>query len=255
MNESTLLKLKVIVERAVRPVEATIYRKRKMREELLAHVTGVFEDELPRCGDEASALIQVEKRFGDPSELARKLQETVPTIDRVEFLVSRLIAPRDGESALRRAIRFGIISIASFLCLTLPLTVFVILFWAKPAMLGKSLLGICFASLACGAMIFLATLHSNSLQNTLFNVSRRSLIKGGGGLILASCLIPIVLPLVCAVAVSPFMSVADCGVFGFTFLKEIWSLIILIPLASVIVAKLISDEKRYVHEWAKLEID
>jgi hypothetical protein len=44
MNESTLTQLKIIVERAVRPVRASIARKRKMREELLAHVVGVFDD-------------------------------------------------------------------------------------------------------------------------------------------------------------------------------------------------------------------
>ena len=46
MNESTLTQLQVIVERAVRPVQASISCKRKMREELLAHVSGAFEDEL-----------------------------------------------------------------------------------------------------------------------------------------------------------------------------------------------------------------
>ena len=45
MNESTLTQLKIIVERAVRPVRASTSRKRKMREELLAHVSGVFEEE------------------------------------------------------------------------------------------------------------------------------------------------------------------------------------------------------------------
>ena len=44
MNESTLTRLKIVVERAVRPVRASTARKRKMREELLAHVVGVFEE-------------------------------------------------------------------------------------------------------------------------------------------------------------------------------------------------------------------
>ena len=43
MNESTLTQLKIVVERAVRPVRASFARKRKVREELLAHVSGVFE--------------------------------------------------------------------------------------------------------------------------------------------------------------------------------------------------------------------
>ena len=52
MNESILTQLKVIVERAVRPVRASTSRKRKMREELLAHVGGVFEEECARLGDD-----------------------------------------------------------------------------------------------------------------------------------------------------------------------------------------------------------
>src|SRR6185369_12049910 len=45
MNDNNLIQLMTIVERAVRPVQASTSRKRKMREELLAHVTGVFEEE------------------------------------------------------------------------------------------------------------------------------------------------------------------------------------------------------------------
>ena len=56
MNESTLTQLKILVERAVRPVRASTARKRKMREELLAHVVGVFEEEAARLGGEEAAL-------------------------------------------------------------------------------------------------------------------------------------------------------------------------------------------------------
>ena len=67
MNESTLTQLKIIVERAVRPVEASIARKRKMREELLAHVVGVFEEESARLGDDRAALERTALRFGNPA--------------------------------------------------------------------------------------------------------------------------------------------------------------------------------------------
>ena len=56
MNGLTLTRLKVLVERAVRPVRASASRKRLMREELLAHVTAVFEEELARLADEQAAL-------------------------------------------------------------------------------------------------------------------------------------------------------------------------------------------------------
>ena len=48
MNESSLTGLKIIVERTVRPVCASTSRKQKMREELLAHVSAVFEEESAR---------------------------------------------------------------------------------------------------------------------------------------------------------------------------------------------------------------
>ena len=45
MNDCTLTQLKILVERVVRPVRASSERKRKMRDELLAHVSAVFEQE------------------------------------------------------------------------------------------------------------------------------------------------------------------------------------------------------------------
>ena len=67
MNESTLTQLKILVERAVRPVRASTRRKRKMREELLAHVTAVFTEESIKSADEGTALEQTALRFGNPS--------------------------------------------------------------------------------------------------------------------------------------------------------------------------------------------
>ena len=81
MNESTLTQLKTLVERAIRPVRASISRKLKMREELLAHVTTVFEEEAVRLGDEQAALERTAQRFGNPSELTGQLQQSVPTSD------------------------------------------------------------------------------------------------------------------------------------------------------------------------------
>ena len=46
MNDEILKELKIVVEQAVRPVRATMARKRQMREELLAHLTAIFEEEV-----------------------------------------------------------------------------------------------------------------------------------------------------------------------------------------------------------------
>ena len=48
MTDQVTTQLMTIVERAVRPVLATKERKRGMREELLSHVTDVYDDELSR---------------------------------------------------------------------------------------------------------------------------------------------------------------------------------------------------------------
>ena len=75
MNDQVLNELKIVVERAVRPVQATFARKRKMREELLAHLVSIFEEEAGRQGDERAALERAEERFGDLRELSKQLQE------------------------------------------------------------------------------------------------------------------------------------------------------------------------------------
>lgn len=90
MNESTVTQLKILVERAVRPVRASIFRKRKMREELLAHVSGVFEQESARLDNDQAALERTALRFGDLGEVTIELQQSVPASDGIRrFLEGR----------------------------------------------------------------------------------------------------------------------------------------------------------------------
>ena len=95
MNE-----LMVHVERAVRAVHASPARKRRMRQELLAHLTGLVEEEKARGGDEQEALARALQRFGDPAGLSRDLQASVP---RPERWLSR----GPGESGLRYGARIA----------------------------------------------------------------------------------------------------------------------------------------------------
>ena len=67
-----------IVERIVRPVRASTPRKRKMREELLAHLSAIYDQELAKLGKPASALEAASRRLGDPAELARELEDALP---------------------------------------------------------------------------------------------------------------------------------------------------------------------------------
>ncbi len=108
MNGLTLTQLKILVERCVRPVQASTSYKRKVREELLAHVTTVFEEELARLADEQAALQRTEQRFGNPVALTGQLQESVPTLDFVERFAD-WVSFRPWESTLRRAVRYTIL--------------------------------------------------------------------------------------------------------------------------------------------------
>ncbi|MGO9111219.1 MAG: hypothetical protein ACLP9L_18495 [Thermoguttaceae bacterium] len=123
MNDVTLTELKIVVEQAVRPVRATMARKRKMREELLAHLLAIFEEEAEKLGDEQTALEQAKQRFGDPRELTGQLQQTVPQWDRFARLFEAYDFPRLGEPLLRFAGRltiFTLVAFAAMISIVLP---------------------------------------------------------------------------------------------------------------------------------------
>jgi hypothetical protein len=73
------------IERAVGPVRASRARRRRMRQELLTHLTTAYEEERARLGDDRLALSRALARFGDPAELTRELQAAVPWWERVLF--------------------------------------------------------------------------------------------------------------------------------------------------------------------------
>ena len=118
MNEPTLTQLKIIVERAVRPVRASTARKRTMREELLAHVAGVFEEEAARLGDERAALERTALRFGNPVELTSQLQESVSASDVILRFFESLTL-QHGRSPFRRAVQNASVALFAFAVLFL----------------------------------------------------------------------------------------------------------------------------------------
>lgn len=114
-NPNTELKLEVtgerleqmkLVERAVRPVRASSSRKWKMREELLSHVSCLYDEEFSRLGDAKAAMEAASRRFGDPGELSREFQHSLPMRERWFYLLQRIL-PRRGpkESEVRYSAR------------------------------------------------------------------------------------------------------------------------------------------------------
>src|SRR5438477_1405417 len=83
-NESTLIQLKIIVERAVRPVRASTARKRKMREELGRPDGGTLDTGQARLRAAQADLERTQERFGQAAELTGQLQASVPRIDGVD---------------------------------------------------------------------------------------------------------------------------------------------------------------------------
>ena len=111
MNE-----MKREVTRIVMPIWASTRRKEKMREEMMAHLAEVVEQEKDRGLAEEEALRRALERLGEPAELRRTLQGSVPMLERLSYLRIPFLTPsekmlsgflnqRPGESALRHSAR------------------------------------------------------------------------------------------------------------------------------------------------------
>jgi hypothetical protein len=93
--------LMIHIERIVRPLRAMQSRKLRMRRELLAHLQAAFEEERAAGVDDAAALERAKQRLGNPAELARSLQLSVPWIERT------LMARVPGVSAIDRLEKYS----------------------------------------------------------------------------------------------------------------------------------------------------
>ncbi|HEY2880779.1 MAG TPA: Clp protease N-terminal domain-containing protein [Pirellulales bacterium] len=111
-----------IVERAVRPVRASTSRKLKMREELLAHFTAIFDEENARLHDPNAALKKAAERFGDAAELSSELETALPIPERVGYFIERWLGWRAPESAAKFMLRSSAISFAILSLITLVAT-------------------------------------------------------------------------------------------------------------------------------------
>lgn len=247
MKESTLTQLKIIVERAVRPVRASIARKRKMREELLAHVSAVFEEEA-RIGDERAALERTAQRFGDVVDLTRQLQAAVPRGDSIERVCEDAVF--SDQSPLRRASRFaglvGGTSLALLPVLSASLVIAGQARWDEWLTLARlpSLL----APFGLAMLIFCATLIGHGMRQALFGPRGRSWWRILTCGVAAWLLVP-GFALVWCVALSGVF-VASLVEVGPLFLTGL-----LAPVALLIIVGVTFGEIRHQQEWASLPID
>lgn len=75
--------LRIHVERIVRPIRASVPRKNKMREELLAHLRTAFDEERATVPTDEVAVSRAKQRLGDPDALRAELQSAVPWYERI----------------------------------------------------------------------------------------------------------------------------------------------------------------------------
>jgi hypothetical protein len=237
MNEATLTRLKIVVERAVRPVRASTSRKGKMREELLAHVVGVFDEESAKLGDERTAVERTALRFGTPAELTRQLQESVPARDAVR----RSCEGRPGEPAWRTAIRFAWVSgtfalvFVVFFLAVASFTVGSVDAWSREALLSSVCVVLTIPAWLSGLVVL-----TSFMEKALFGQAGRSWLKVA--LLVAGSWLFMLLWL--AAWSWPIWS-AKCVLAFFP----------IVPLHACVLAQSSLSRRRYQEEWGHLPID
>lgn len=118
MNDQVLDEMRVEVERAVRPVRAGDAQKLRMREDLLDHLTAIYDEELERLGDEAAALARAKERFGDPRELTDELQRSLSWLESMGFAFDQY-RYRPGDSLWWFGLRHLLLALAAMTAMVL----------------------------------------------------------------------------------------------------------------------------------------
>jgi hypothetical protein len=236
----------VAVERAVRPLVATFGRKRILREELLAHLRCVYFDVLADSSNAAEACELSLARFGNPRELTRELQRSVPQAD---WLLSKFQwTPRPADltpcGMLRWLILFTIVFntvLAAFLCITMLL--------ATGRLQTSPFFGLTVISV-CGIVAFypyqLIAMRLGELSLDRRLAWNRESVRL---LLAASLCFPVWLTLVyCGLTdqlVVPWRLLWSSYVAGFA----------LGPISAVLLGRRFAEDRRYIERWALLAID
>jgi hypothetical protein len=239
MNDAALTGLKIIVERVVRPVRASMSRKLKMREEMLAHLSAVFDEEAAAGLDnEQAALQRAAHRFGNPAELTGHLQVSVPASD---FLLRFLegMALRTDESTLRRGVRFAVV------------TFLVCAVYSLPAFLVQIRLTSWAVFLAFETTAFYFAFHSDLMRQALdLDGTRERLWRRGVALIAAASSF-----LISGVTIGLGLTLSGDLHSGLTDALPLLPAVVLTSAAFMIPVDLFAAELRSHRKWMSLQIN
>ena len=247
MNDVTAKELKIVVERAVRPVRATIARKRKMREELLAHLVSIFEEEMQKAGDEQAALGQAKQRFGDVRELSGHIQGAIPRREWFSYLAERILLFRNGESALAHSMR---VAGSMFLWFATTLLVLppVLLLRGRQHEIVRLELALVAAGIAFAGLLFVMTLLGHSLRRVLFpKTCTRSLLTASFYVLLSAPVVPVLGFLLAWIATG------DLAV-GYAHFRFLWWSTVVVPVVLMAAVWQIVKDAQDDNDWARLEI-
>jgi hypothetical protein len=248
MSDAIRQQLPIVVERAVRPVRATLAYKLRIRGELLQHVTGAFEQELAGGLDERAALIAVGERFGDPGDLAVQLERARPRKDAALWRLERWIEPRPREALWHRAARYGL---ATFALHAVALVGFIVVFHLCTQRLDSVAIYVRLLtlwSLGTGLIFFTLTFLTEGLRQALFGTSPRWLSR-----VLPLCLFSCGIPVAFLVGLQWLLSGELAP--NWTGIRPSLPFVPLFPATLLVVAKLTQAERQSAAEWETLELD
>jgi hypothetical protein len=243
-----LKNLKIVVERAVRPVRASTSRKRRMREELLAHLTSIFEEEYEKLGDEQAALEQARQRFGDPRQLSGQLQQTVPRWDRFGAILEWMEL-QPGESLLHFAGKQFLTMFAGYAVLTAVVGLPLLTIRGRLAELFVTLYIVSIVMIFSAVVTVFVLVLPHRIGRSLYGRdSERSRFKATWyGL--ASLAFP---P---AMAFGYYWTLTGDLAASLTSLSFACVFAPAFPVLLIMMSRKMTEEMRYKEEWASLEID
>jgi hypothetical protein len=236
-----MIGLKVVVERAVRPVRASNSHKRRFREELLAHVVGVFEEERARLGDDQTALERTALRFGNPAEVTGQLQQSVPAGDRIV----RVWEGQPGEATLWVLLRLACVAAA---CAPVAACVVVLAAGRVVELPREAMIHGAYAFLGLPLYLFSLAFLTDCFEKAFHDRAKVSRLR----VALSACIGLLFMLLFIAGAVGPgwLTGLDPLGLVPYASILAAFSVVTALSLALGC-----AERRRYHQEWGRLPIE
>lgn len=100
-----MVELLTHIERIVRPLPLSRERQLQLRRELYAHLRDIFDQEIESGKDQAAAIQNAIRRFGDGPELTSTLEESISSCDKLAHGCEALLKQGHEESVMAHASR------------------------------------------------------------------------------------------------------------------------------------------------------